>query len=75
VKQDYRTAIALNPNDVDVRQDFGAALEHLGFAHEAADAYRGALEKNDGLAPDEPKRLSRDQVQALRNKIAALESQ
>jgi O-antigen ligase len=73
VKQDYQTAIALNPNDVDVRIDYGAILEKLGFRHQAADAYRAALQKNDGLAPDEPKRLTAQRVQELRNKIAALD--
>jgi O-antigen ligase len=75
VKQDYQTAIQLNPNDVDVRTDYGNALERLGFRHEAADAYRGALEKNDGLSADEPKRLTGEQVRSLRQKIAALQSQ
>jgi len=74
VKQDYQTAIALNPNDVDVRTDYGAILERLGFKHEAADAYRAALQKNDGLSPDEPKRLTGEQVGALQKKIASLES-
>jgi hypothetical protein len=73
VKSDYQTAIQLNPNDVDVRTDYGSALERLGFKHEAADAYRAALQKNDGLSPDEPKRLTRDQVGELRRKIASLE--
>jgi O-antigen ligase len=74
VKQDYQTAIALNPNDVDVRTDYGAILEHLGFKHEAAEAYRAALAKNDGLSPDEPKRLTAEQVNGFTNKINALES-
>jgi O-antigen ligase len=74
VKQDYQTAIQLNPNDVDVRTDYGDTLKKLGFAQEAADAYRAALQKNDGLSPDEPKRLTSDQVQALQKKIAWLDS-
>jgi O-antigen ligase len=75
VKQDYQTAIQLNPNDVDVRTEYAKALEHLGFPHEAADAYAAALNKNDGLSADEPKRLSPQQVQALRGKIAALQAE
>jgi Flp pilus assembly protein TadD len=75
VKHDYQTAIDLNPNDVDVRTEYAAALEHLGLKLEAAQAYRAALEKNDGLSPDEPKRLTHQQVQSLRNKIATLEAE
>jgi O-antigen ligase len=75
VKNDYQTAIDLNPNDVDVRTEYAAALEHLGLKLEAAQAYRAALEKNDGLSPDEPKRLTHQQVQSLRNKIATLEAE
>jgi hypothetical protein len=74
VKHDYQTAIELNPNDVDVRTDYAAVLERLGFRHEAAQAYRDALEKNDGLASDEPKRLTREQVAAIKAKIASLEA-
>ena len=74
-RKDFQAAIALNPNDVDVRTDFGSALEHLGERREAAQAYEGALQKNDALAPDEPKRLTNEKVNALREKIAALEAQ
>jgi Tfp pilus assembly protein PilF len=75
VKDDYQTAIQLNPNDVDVRTEYGGALEHLGFAHEAAEAYRAALQKNDGLSPDEPKRLTSEQVQELLKKMASVEAE
>jgi O-antigen ligase len=74
IRRDYETAITLNPNDVDVRTDYGAILEKLGFPHDAANAYRAALDKNAGLDPEEPKRLTAAQIDTLKSRIAALDS-
>jgi hypothetical protein len=38
----------------------------------AAEQYRIALEKNDGLSPDEPKRLPAEELRKVRERIAQL---
>ncbi len=73
ISADYESALALNPNDVDVRLEYAAALELMGQQHRAAEQYQLAIDKNEGLSPDEPKRLSPDKVKEIQGKVATLE--
>jgi hypothetical protein len=72
VRADFDHAIALDPNDVDTRLDYSEALEHFGLRWAAVEQYGAALEKNDGLSPDEPKRLPAAKVAELRDRIERL---
>lgn len=69
----YDTAIAIDPQAVGVRLDYADILERRGFPNEAADQIRAALTANDGLSPDEPKRLKPDHVTALEARARELE--
>ena len=72
IRREYEKAIALNPNDVTVRMEYGQALERLSEPAAAADELQRALDANAGLGPDEPKRLDLSQVADLSNRIRQL---
>ncbi|MCS7032730.1 MAG: O-antigen ligase family protein, partial [Phycisphaerae bacterium] len=73
IMADYSTAIALDPNNVPTRLAFARALEDSGNPRAAVEQYRAALQLNDRLDPQEPKRLSAAEVAEIRQKIEALE--
>jgi tetratricopeptide (TPR) repeat protein len=70
---DFNTALKLNPNEVSIRLDYARGLEKLSMPHEAAGQLKRAIADNDKLDKAEPKRLSPAEVEAIREKIAALE--
>lgn len=72
IRELFERSLALNPNDVTARIDYAKALEMLGLKIAAAEQYRLALEKNEGLSKDEPKRLPADEVQKIRSAIDRL---
>ena len=72
VKRDFAKALELNPNDVPDRVDYARLLERTGDRGEALAQYRLALQKNDQLDPQEPKRLEPAQREQLVSKIQEL---
>jgi tetratricopeptide (TPR) repeat protein len=70
---DYERALQLNPNDVPMRLEYAEALQTLGRTEDALHQYRLALHYNDQLHPHEPKRLTPQQEQQLRRRMADLE--
>jgi O-antigen ligase len=71
-RADFEKAIALNPNDVDIRLDFAEILKRTGHPADAGNQYRMALEANDRLNPDEPKRLPKGRVEEIHRAIDEL---
>ena len=72
VVDNYEAVFALNPNDVRLRLEYAAVLERLGRGDEALEQYRLALKYDDGLHPDEPKRLKPDRLAEVERRIEAL---
>jgi hypothetical protein len=75
VRREYDQAIALDPADVGMRTDYANTLQSLGDYHGAALELEAALSANAGLSPDEPKRLSRQQVDEISQRISQLRAQ
>ena len=68
VMKAYQQALGLSPADVGLRLEYAAALEKLGDKDFAKDQYREALQWDDLLPKDEPKRLTenkRKEIEAL----------
>jgi O-antigen ligase len=65
IRRDYETAVRLDPNDVDIRRQFGDALVRFGDHDAAVRQYRAAIDANNALPPDEPKRLPPDRLVEL----------
>jgi len=72
LREAFEAALELDPNDVGAHLDYAESLEKLGLKAEAREQYRVALEKNDRLAPDEPKRLPQNEVDQLKARIESL---
>ena len=73
IKKDFRRAVALNPNEVSLRVEFGDALASFKTPEDGAEAikeYEEALKFNGLLKEDEPKRLRGERVEEIRKKIA-----
>jgi hypothetical protein len=67
-----KSATELNPNDVPIRLEYADALERAGRKTEAAAEIRIALRFDDLLDPTEPKRLSKEDRDALEARASAL---
>jgi len=74
-KADFEKAIALDPNNVQTRLDYAKALTEMGDKNAAILQYSAALAKDDELHPDEPKRLSAEQREQIKQKARALAQQ
>jgi hypothetical protein len=72
VQELFDRSLALDPNDVTARLDYARSLESLGLRAAASEQYEIALQKNEGLSKDEPKRLSGDEVKQVQQKIEQL---
>jgi O-antigen ligase len=72
VQADFDTILRLNPNDVSLHTQYGDALARFGLNEAARQQYELALKYNDQLLEGEPKRLTREQIDELRQKIAHL---
>jgi O-antigen ligase len=68
VRTDFDTVIRLNPNDVSLHEQYAEALDHFGLHEQARVQYQAALDADDALPIGEPKRLSPDEVEQLKNK-------
>ena len=66
VMADFQTLLKLNPNDVSLHVQFGRALDRFGRKTEAAEQYDAAIAADAGLAPGEPKRMTRAQIDQLK---------
>ncbi len=62
-----RAAVAKSPTEIRYRLRLAEAL---GDDPAAVEQIEEALRLNDAFAPDEPERLSSDEVEALRNRLA-----
>jgi O-antigen ligase/tetratricopeptide (TPR) repeat protein len=72
VRSDYEQALRLDPNNVDVRLEYGDILRRFGDRPGAAAQYRESLRYNDLLHPDEPKRLPASRVNEVTRAVEAL---
>lgn len=74
VLDDFQHAAALDPNNVDLRLTYAAAMDRLGQSDSARRQYEEALQRNDSLPPDEIRRLSParvDQIKANLDRLRA----
>ena len=69
IVSDFERALAINPNEVSLRIEAAELFESLGDKEQAARQYQQALERNDLLRPDEPKRLSVEQRRQIQQKL------
>jgi O-antigen ligase len=72
---DFGRAVALNPNDVDLRIEYADLLERFGRQISAAEQLEAALKIDDKLDPKEPERLklrSPGKYEAIRKRISVL---
>jgi tetratricopeptide (TPR) repeat protein len=72
VQADFDAILRLNPNDVSLHTQYGDALARFGQNAAARQQYELALKYNDQLLEGEPKRLTPEQIDDLRQKIAHL---
>jgi hypothetical protein len=63
---EYRRAVALDPNNMELRIEYADELRRRGQGTEAVAQYRRALEINDLLAPQEIRRLPTVEVDRIR---------
>jgi O-antigen ligase len=71
-KSDYQKALALDPNNVEMRLEYAQMLEKINEPAAARRQYQIALQMNNLLAPDEPKRLPMKDVGEIRKRIQDL---
>ncbi len=71
VEKDFEAILRLNPNDVALHRQFGEALDRFGEHQRAQAQYELALRYNSLLPPDEPKRLSAEEIAAIQRRIDA----
>jgi O-antigen ligase len=69
---DLKRAVELAPSEMDLRQELAEAFAGVGRRAEAAEQIEAVLGINDRLDPNEPKRLSTEQVDVLRTRAAQL---
>ncbi len=69
IRRDFEKALAVNPNDLETRQEYAAVLEKFGDRAAAVEQYREVLKVNEGYDATEPRRLTGDRVQEIQGKI------
>jgi len=67
---DYEQILELDPHNLEIRLQFAALLDKQGRSREAREQYQKVLEFNDKLAADEIRRLSKDQVDQIQQRLA-----
>jgi len=70
--QQYERALALDPNNVRARLEFADALISFNERPRAAEQIKIALARNDQLHPDEPKRLTSEELEKIQAKLREL---
>ncbi len=71
VRADFESALRYDPYDVQTRLEFAKAME-LDERTLAREQYQIALDNNDKLNADEPKRLTPEEVERIKQKIGLL---
>jgi O-antigen ligase len=69
---DFDKVMELNPNEVSLRLEYARDLRALEMPSEAKEQFELALKYNDQLDQGEPKRLTADEIQKIRDEIGAL---
>jgi predicted Zn-dependent protease len=69
VSDAYEHFLALDPNDVQSRLQYAQSLDAASMKTEARVQYQAALDKDSQLEPKDPKRLSPEQVERIREKL------
>jgi O-antigen ligase len=72
---DFDKVLELNPNEVSLRLEYARDLDALDMPAAALEQFELALKFNDQLDPDEPKRLTPDELSKTKDKIAQLRAQ
>ena len=72
IRDDYTTALKLDPYNVPIRLEFAKALADSGDRPAAVEQYEMALAINDKLNWDERKRLPADEITRIHTKINLL---
>ncbi len=75
VDRDFERLLTLDPYNVSTHLDYAGALRTFGKRDAARRQYEKALQCDDLLLRDEPKRLAPEQVQAIRKSIDALKAE
>ncbi|MGA2232262.1 MAG: O-antigen ligase family protein [Tepidisphaeraceae bacterium] len=65
MQADYEKALDLDPNEASLRLDYANALLQMRMPEGAARQYELALQYNDALPPEEPKRINDAQIRRL----------
>ena len=72
-REQFEQVLKIDPNDVQARLSYAQTLaDRFNQRAEAAEQYRKALEYNDQLSPDEPKRLTPQQVERVQARMREL---
>jgi O-antigen ligase len=74
IRADFDTALALDPQNIEVRLEFAELLSKWNDRATAAQHLRKALDTNAGYDPAEPERLPPERVRQIEAKISALQS-
>lgn len=69
VRVDYDSALAIDPQNIQIRLDYADALQKLGDPKAATEQLKLALITNSQYHPDEPKRLSQQLVKQIEDQI------
>jgi tetratricopeptide (TPR) repeat protein len=70
----YERALDLNPADLPMRIEYARLLARASRRADAAKQYQQVLDRNDQYHPDEPERLTEQQIEAIRRAIGELGS-
>jgi O-antigen ligase len=69
IRRDYEQALAMNPIDLETRQEYAAVLEKFGDRAAAVEQYQKVLKVNEGYDAEEPRRLTEDRVKEIEGKV------
>lgn len=70
IDNDFANATRLNPNDAPMHMEYGAFLDSAGRTADATAQFELAMDANDRLNPDEPRRLPAAQVDELKKRLS-----
>lgn len=69
ISSDYFQSLSRNPTDLRTRIEYADFLWQSGKNTEARTEYEKAMELNQKLQPDEPRRLRQDEIDAIRKRL------
>lgn len=70
--EDFASAIAIDPNNLQSRLDYASTLEAAGKKSEAAAQYDEVIKRNELYDATEPKRLAKEEIEKLKVHAAQL---